>query len=420
MVAAAEHALESLSIEDPEVQRRKRKRRGWAPDDTDHLVYKWVKFDGMKQGEAAKMLGVDQSTVSRIVMRYEKWQAHATPATDGRLSPEERRRAQRWLTYERNEQIVASALRLAGEMERSIDASRSVLSRSGAEPSAEQHLKTEYFVVDRTQMASRFLRLAQKVGMDNLKLTEQEPLPELAPLADEEIAEQEAAAAAAAREREAAQAAASANVNDVMRERVDAEVAQAVTAAVERRMKEMDRERLAVVRSEAEVADAPDGERDEAGASRTIRPRQKPGTEPNRTAPVPDLHPAIRPSSEPAIAEIQVHNLHKMHTSITPKTGASPGAAGSCERQSPPTNIAGRTCIPTANAPPGEAGASRAFLPSQPPETELSTRRERPDYTKTQVVGERYVGRPESMRVVEPGDKDGLPSMRWSEGPETS
>jgi hypothetical protein len=315
---------QTLPIDGPAAPPRKRKRRGWAPDDTDHLAYQWVKFDGKRQGEVARMLGIDQSTVSRIVLRYEKWQAHATPATDGRLSHEERQRAQRWLTYERNERIIASSLRLAADMEQAIDASRSVTSRPNSEPSAERQTRTEYFVIDRTAMASRFLRLAQKINMDNQKLVEKEPLADLPPLEDEDVDEQVAEATAATREVEAAQEAAQAKVNEIMRACDAAEAAVVGKAGV-------------------------------AG-------------------------PPIRQSSAGPVVEVQVHNLHKMHNCITPETSASVDNDGSCDRKTPREKPAGSPCI-TADgrdsqrpSPPPAAHvktqASRSSRPMQKPGTQ--------------------------------------------------
>src|SRR5262249_5890915 len=91
--------------------------RPWIPSDRDRIIYRWVKFDGHKQSWVADQLGMNQSTVSRIVDRYERWVAHGGPAQQGALNRDERLRAQVWLTYERNESIIASCMRLAGEME---------------------------------------------------------------------------------------------------------------------------------------------------------------------------------------------------------------------------------------------------------------------------------------------------------------
>src|SRR5688500_15861871 len=93
------------------------RRSEWQPGAKDHLVYHWVKFSGMRQTSAASRLGISQPTVSRIVERYERWQAHAGEREGGRLDAAERRRVQKWLTYERNEVLLASAMRIAEEME---------------------------------------------------------------------------------------------------------------------------------------------------------------------------------------------------------------------------------------------------------------------------------------------------------------
>ena len=97
--------------------KKSRKRRAWQPEARDHYIYHLVKFEGHTQGEAASMQRLSQATVSRIIDRYERWQAHADPREGGRLDPAERLRAQRWLTYERNELILGSALRIARAVE---------------------------------------------------------------------------------------------------------------------------------------------------------------------------------------------------------------------------------------------------------------------------------------------------------------
>ena len=172
----------------------KRKRRAWAPSADDHLIYRWVRLEGKGQEWAAQCFGISQSTVSRIVERYERWQAHAEARDDGRLDPAERLRAQRWLAFERNEQMLASCLRLAGEMEGCQDVSRTVTSRPVSSPSAESTLRTEWSVLDRTGMAARFLRLAFRINLEQLKLAEATPAPLPEPLSEEEVAEQEAQA----------------------------------------------------------------------------------------------------------------------------------------------------------------------------------------------------------------------------------
>ena len=55
-------------------------------------------LEGQTQSWVAAQFGINQATVSRIVQRYERWQAHAQEREGGRLDRSERLRAQRWLT----------------------------------------------------------------------------------------------------------------------------------------------------------------------------------------------------------------------------------------------------------------------------------------------------------------------------------
>src|SRR5262249_55016765 len=102
-------------------------RKAWKPDGDAHLIFQWVKLEGKAQGWVAMSLGIHQSTVSRILQRYDRWQAHLRERDEGRLDPAERLRAQRWLTFERNELIIQSCLRMASNLEGCVDASRSTI-----------------------------------------------------------------------------------------------------------------------------------------------------------------------------------------------------------------------------------------------------------------------------------------------------
>src|SRR5205823_14734540 len=168
------------------------------PTGDDHLIYEWVKMQGKTQAEVASMFGINQSTVSRIVQRYGRWQAHAKKRENGRLDPKERLAAQRWLTYERNELIVASCMRIAKEMEGFTELSKSTIRRPTHNPTQESEIRTEGRTIDRHGVAARFLRLAHRINMDQLKLAalivrEGEAPPE--PLTDEELAEESRQAA---------------------------------------------------------------------------------------------------------------------------------------------------------------------------------------------------------------------------------
>jgi hypothetical protein len=181
-------------------------RRTWSPDGDAHLIFHWVKMEGKTQSWVADAMGVSQPTISRTVQRYERWQAHAKERETGRLDPAERLRAQRWLTYERNELILASCLRIAGELEGFIDVSRSTVSRPVGQPSRENEIRTEHARIDRTGMTARFLRLAFRINMEQLKLAELDSPPLAPALSDEELAEEERQAAADAAEIAAARA----------------------------------------------------------------------------------------------------------------------------------------------------------------------------------------------------------------------
>ena len=175
-----------------------------TPDGDAHLIYQWVKFEGKTQSWVASALGVNQSTISRVIQRYERWQAHAKERENGRLDHAERLRAQRWLTYERNELIAASCLRIAKELEGSIDASQSTILHHANDPTREIEVRTHHTTLDRTGQCSRFLRLAHRINMENLKLAAALEPPAAEPLSPEELAAEEAQALADAAEFSAA------------------------------------------------------------------------------------------------------------------------------------------------------------------------------------------------------------------------
>jgi hypothetical protein len=176
----------------------------WTPDGDAHLIYQWVKFEGKTQSWVASAFGVNQSTISRVIQRYERWQAHAKERENGRLDHAERLRAQRWLTYERNELIAASCLRIAKELEGSIDASQSTILHHANDPTREIEVRTHHTTLDRTGQCSRFLRLAHRINMENLKLAAALEPPAAEPLSPEELAAEELQALADAAELAAA------------------------------------------------------------------------------------------------------------------------------------------------------------------------------------------------------------------------
>jgi hypothetical protein len=172
----------------------------WQPAGDDHLIFQWVKMEGKTQSEVARMFGIDQSTVSRIIQRYERWQAHMQDRENGRLDAYERYRAQRWLTYERNELILASCLRIAGEMEGFTELSKSTIHRPIDDPSQQRAVRTEERVIDRHGVAARFLRLAFRVNMEQLDLVDAADDLRPDPLSADELAADTRQAAADAAE----------------------------------------------------------------------------------------------------------------------------------------------------------------------------------------------------------------------------
>ena len=157
---------------------------------------------GQTQAEVALRLGISQSTVSRVVMRYERWQARAKPREAGRLEHGERLRSQRVLTFERNELLLASCLRMAARMESNLNYVHK-LTRHKTGSDREQ-ISSSDVQLDSCGVASRFLRLAFRINMEQLKLVNEEELPELPPLSAEELEEEELAAEAASEELRAA------------------------------------------------------------------------------------------------------------------------------------------------------------------------------------------------------------------------
>src|SRR6266576_3663573 len=189
----------------------------YQPTDDDHQIFEWVKMQGKTQSDVARMFGIDQSTVSRIIQRVERWQAHAKDRENGRLDRSERLRAQRWLTFERNELIMGSCLRIAHEMERFIELSKSTIHRPASNPSQETEIRTESTMIDRSGVAARFLRLAWRINMDQLKLAALIDPPAAEPLSDAELADEARQAALDAAEIAAARQRADESVGNALR-----------------------------------------------------------------------------------------------------------------------------------------------------------------------------------------------------------
>jgi hypothetical protein len=282
-----------------------RSRREWSPTASDQQVYEWVRLSGKTQSWVAGQLGLHQTTVSRIVQRYERWQAHAGDRDDGRLDPAERRRAQRLLAYERNEVVLASALRLADEMEGFVDVSKTVKQHPLHHPSAQETVRTEHAMLHRTGIAARFLRLAFQINMQQLKLTEAEPAPRPEPLTMEQVADEKAAAAQA--ETEFAQ------------ERVRQDAQAEKWSAEIRQYKEQEQVHGQLMQKAMADIAAMDAEAPEATEPATA-------AEPSQTAEPQPMEQPQAPEDAPRAAEPapeNMHPVHKMHTLNSPKNGAS-------------------------------------------------------------------------------------------------
>lgn len=158
----------------------------FTPSDRDRVIFKWVKFDGRSQGWVAQQLNVHQSTISRVIERYERWIARGGPSESGGMTRDERLRYQRWMTYERNELLLTSCLRLAAEMEQTLDTTKSNILHHASEPSRDLEIRTEHKVLDRSGNACRYLRLAFRLNMEQLKLVAQDELDPLPPLTIDE------------------------------------------------------------------------------------------------------------------------------------------------------------------------------------------------------------------------------------------
>jgi len=274
-------------------------RPSWKPDGDAHLIFQWVKMEGKTQGWVAQAFGISQSTVSRIIQRYERWQAHAKDREDGRLDPTERLRAQRWLTFERNELIVASCLRIANEIEGFVDTSKSTIHRPLNNYTKETEIRTVHSTLDRTGTVNRFLRLAFRVNMEQLKLAAMLQSPPAAPLSEEEL------------EEEARQLAA-------------------------------DEEELKAARLRRGCADNDQEPRDEGACGSRSEPQpDKAAT--SVSAGVELRSPPATPAAQPDSSV--VHTSHNLHTEIPPEIAATAGEPCRCASQCGCQENGGQTCI---------------------------------------------------------------------------
>jgi hypothetical protein len=308
-----------------------RKRRAWAPDHNDRWVYEMVKFDGLSQLEAADRARINQSTVSRIIQRYERWQAHAEDRDDGELDPAERWRAQRRLTYERNERMLASALRLAKEMEGYKELHKSVRDRP-TDPYTAGTDRTESAMIDRSGLAARFLRLAFRIGKEQMALVSQEapPRPE-PPLSETEHCEQEENASAA---------------------RAEFQMVRDFKEADDRAYEQSVRDAQQATETEGRKDGEMEGQRDDQ--TRRLGDEETAGVD------------AGANRRDHAAREGEL-NLHKLHSCIAAESIASAGAAGGCNQNAAREKLPLEACIDVKSGcerspqPPMRAGEKSEF-----------------------------------------------------------
>jgi hypothetical protein len=299
--------------------RQSRTRRPWTPTDVDHEIFQWVKCEGFSQAWTASQHGLSQATVSRIVQRYERWQAHAAAREGGRLDHAERLRTQRWLTFERNELILAHCLRIAGQVEGFADRQNSVTSYPQGQPGREAMVRRESACIDRTGMVARFLRLAFRINMEQLKLAESDEPPPASPLSDEELAAEAAADAAVA-----------ADLAERQRRRQERE---------EDWMKEDDH-----AKDNAHPVGTPAGRADATTHD-----------SPASTSPLP--------------ASASTHTLHNLHNGEGRGTAATPCGPSTCAPKPRPRKKSSAACITNRDNPRGSSNGKPKRATTAPDET---------------------------------------------------
>ena len=325
---------------------QKRARKSWAPGEKEHRIFDWVKMKGQTQEEVAGQLGISQATVSRIVQRYEKWQARSSDREAGRLVHAERLRAQRQLTYERNELFLATCVRMASDMEqRSLHSAKTTVLH-GTASAPEQTVRTQHQDIDLRGMAARFLRLGFRINMEQYKLVSLDALPDLPPLADDELEEQLEAAAALEEELEHARQKTIAQFDE--QHRLDMDLEREIEQVYQTHAADLARqaEVAAVVRGSPDPA-VVRGSPDPAHASDRTSPavpgdlrsvevsRSGDATEGDSAAQVEESLVASavggcadhrHPDSQP---DSRVNNLHNVHEEDAGQNGASVSGNGS-------------------------------------------------------------------------------------------
>jgi hypothetical protein len=304
-------------------------------------------------------LGVSQGTISRTIKRYERWQARAEAAADGRLDHAERLRAQRWLTYERNELILSSCLRIAGAMEGWTDVTKSTYLRPVAadKPGHGDEIRTEQREVDRHGLAARFLRLAHRINMEQLKLAEQAEPPPLPPLTAEQLAEEEASAAAIREELGRAR-------QEAHNRFAKMQPAQAPPAAADQAQRQAEVERLKQIEEAERLA-----------LAQEILAQ-------GRASGVGSQESGVEVPSVPAVASVPLNpesGAHNAHSAEPQESGASHDETSTCGQNGRPKKSS-RYARMNGSAKPGRASRSAAGRRNRgaPPVAEVRLSPEQP------------------------------------------
>jgi hypothetical protein len=131
-----------------------------------------VKVSCKTQREVAKQFKLCEGQVSRIVKRVGAWRGSAPRSVQEELSPAAEQRLGRWLARERAEEMYAEARRLVEE----------------AKGEEDRGQKTGDSQADRLRWANlrlQAVKAAMRAGREAYELSQEEPLPEPKPAADD-------------------------------------------------------------------------------------------------------------------------------------------------------------------------------------------------------------------------------------------
>jgi hypothetical protein len=210
--------------------------------------------------------------------------------------------------------------------------SQCVTTYNHKDPTKQADVRTVHSVLDRHGIAARFLRLAHRINMEQLKLAEAEQPPPVRPLTEEELDEEERQAAADAAE-------------------------------------------LAARRSRrpgGTLSDEPNlvrGNEPPRGSTLADSPTEPESGDANASAAQPcctshnTATPATPPPgpAEPAERAASVHNLHNLHNENPPEIGATANPPCTCGHGRARDEISQDTCIIDCDRPPWPEARARTL-----------------------------------------------------------